>query len=417
MKGEFERAIAKYPDISPFVILKLSLLRRGVVLTSRALEEVQKSTYNFGSMEPFLIDFEGRTAEKSMPGPILLRDSTNVFINYGEAFTEPYIIEWFPDDGVFSIFDGDLEIDHVDFVPRPKFFGEKTSRGTPMEAVAAVRARRMTFTAYRHCHYWDTGDQCKFCAFFTSGHRQAKSASMQRDAQLREMNTDDIYETVRAALRENGRFSMIGLTGGTDYGGKELFDDEVDRYIRCLQAIGRNFNGRFTSQLMAPAYTKKQLRRIYDETGLTSYSPNIEIWDEEISKWLCPGKHRWPGHSEWIRRTVDAVEIFGKGNVSTQVVAGAEMAQPYGFQTVSEALKSNFEACEFYAKNGVVFLSMIWHPHRACRLGKREMAPLDYYIELVKGLHAIRKSYGLRAGDEDYKHCGNHPDSDLERLD
>ena len=191
----------------------------------------------------------------------------------------------------------------------------------------------------------------------------------------------------------------------------------VERYIRVLQAVGRNFSGRFSSQLMAPAYPKKVLEHIYKETGLTSYCPNIEVWDKRLFQTLCPGKEQWIGHDEWIRRTVDAVEVFGKGKVCTQVVAGAELARPAGFETVDEALKSNLEGCEFFAKNGVICLSTIWRPHRASRLGYQPMPPLDYYIRLAKGFHEIRRSYGLLSTNDDYKHCGNHPDSDLERLD
>ena len=45
------------------------------------------------------------------------------------------------------------------------------------------------------------------------------------------------------------------------------------------------------------------------------------------------------------------------------------------------------------------------------------MQPLEYYVRLTLGLHDIRRSYGLSSEDDDYKHCGDHPDSDLERTD
>ena len=94
-----------------------------------------------------------------------------------------------------------------------------------------------------------------------------------------------------------------------------------------------------------------------------------------------------------------------------------ELAARNGFATVDQALKSNFEACEFFARHGVSYLSVLWHPHKASRLGFRPLPPLDYYIRLAKGLHEIRRDYGLTSTNDDYKHCGNHPDSDLERLD
>jgi len=412
--SELEHLTAKYPDVSPFVILKLSMICHGVALTPRALDKVQSATYNFGFLEPFGIDYEGRTKDKAMPGPILLRDASNVYINYGDAgYADPYRVDWDEEDGIFLLMDGGELIDSVDFVPRPGFFGKKTNRGVPMEAVADVRAQKLILTAYQRCRLWETGHQCRFCAFFTS-ENAAKGVAGVASA---EMDTADIYETVREALKERGRFSEIYLSGGLDESGKELFDNELDRYIRILQAVGRNFRGRFSSQLMAPAYSKRQVKRLYDETGLTSYCPNIEVWDEEKSNWLCPGKSRLLGHKEWVKRTLDAVEIFGKGYVYTQVVAGAELAAPYGFKTIEEALESNFQACEFYAKNGVIFLSTIWRPHHASRLGRQQMPPLEYYIRLARGLYQIRREYGLSADNDDYKHCGNHPDSDLERMD
>ena len=400
-----ENTCAANPDLSPFVILKLSMLCDGVLLSERALDHLQAPLYNFGKEDSFGIQFQGRPADKAMPGAILLRDASNVYINYGEAFDAPYLVDWDPGREEFLLKDGEDVLDTVDFVPRPAFFGKSTSRGTPMESLVDIRAQKLILTAYERCRFWEGGHQCGFCAFFTGGGSHG------------EADCEDIYETVREAVREPGRFSEIFLSGGSDFGGEHPFDDEVDRYIRILQAVGRNFSGRFSSQLMAPAYTKAQLRRLYEETGLTAYCPNIEIWDESLFPLLCPGKEKYVGRNEWIRRTVDAVEIFGKGKVCTQVVAGAELSSPHGFKTVEEALESNFKACEFFARNGVIFLSTIWRPHRYSRLGYQKMPPLDYYIRLSRGLHDIRRAYGLFCTNDDYKHCGNHPDSDLERLD
>jgi hypothetical protein len=41
---------------------------------------------------------------------------------------------------------------------------------------------------------------------------------------------------------------------------------------------------------------------------------------------------------------------------------------------------------------------------------------LDYYIRLARGLHDLRVRYRLRADFDDYRRCGNHPDTDLSRL-
>jgi hypothetical protein len=35
---------------------------------------------------------------------------------------------------------------------------------------------------------------------------------------------------------------------------------------------------------------------------------------------------------------------------------------------------------------------------------------------LARGLHDLRIRYRLRADFDDYRRCGNHPDTDLSRL-
>ena len=135
-RAEWEKACREYPDLSPFVLLKMSMVWHGAVLTEAALDRLQEPDYCFGKLEPFGISFGGRPADKVMPGGILLRDATFVYINYGENYRDPYQIDWDAGRGEFLLKEGEDVIDTVDFVPRPQFFGKTTSRGTPMEAVA-----------------------------------------------------------------------------------------------------------------------------------------------------------------------------------------------------------------------------------------------------------------------------------------
>jgi hypothetical protein len=65
----------------------------------------------------------------------------------------------------------------------------------------------------------------------------------------------------------------------------------------------------------------------------------------------------------------------------------------------------------------VVFLSLVWRPWKSSKFAGQKQPPLEYYVRLVKGLHEIRKAHGLTSDNDDYKHCGNHGDSDLERID
>ena len=390
----FKDIALRYPDFPRFIILKLDLYRRGIVCTDNILERMRKN----------------------VPLPLVLRDGSSVLSVLGgvgvagEYLLEPYKIDLL--DGKVGIFDGEEFLDEADFSPDPQFYGKKTSRGTPMESIAQARPQRLDVWVYRFCHFWEGGNQCRFCAvnaMFKSGVESTGRVSL---------DPKDISETIKEALKEPGRFSQVTVTGGADPGEDQKFNSETQRYIEVLQVIGENFSGsRFPSQLLSCGLSKKQLKRIHSETGLLSYCPDIEVWDKERFAWICPGKEKFIGWDGYVRSMLDAVEIFGSGRVYTNIVAGCEMAEPHGFKTEDEALKSNLEGCEYLAKRGVSMMSLVWRPARASLFHRQKQPSLDYYVRLVKGLCDIRVAYGLEIHSDDYKHCGNHADSDLCRID
>ena len=79
----------------------------------------------------------------------------------------------------------------------------------------------------------------------------------------------------------------------------------------------------------------------YKDYGITIYHPNYEVWDKRLFELICPGKERYVGREEWHRRIFDAAEVFGARYVIPNFVAGVEMAKPFGFATVDEAIASH----------------------------------------------------------------------------
>ncbi|MBI5376591.1 MAG: radical SAM protein [Candidatus Schekmanbacteria bacterium] len=385
----YQEAVQKYPNFPRFIILKLDLYRRGTIYS----DAVEKEYGEF-------------------PGPMILRDGTSVVTAPAKKTNkkDPYTVDFH--NGSLGIFYHGEYVEEITFSPKPAFYGKKTSLGTPMEKIGMFRPQRLDIWPYRFCHYWKGGYQCKFCSINVIAKNRLKME------QGMELHPKDISETVAEALKEPGRFSIITLTGGADYEGAEPFDSELNRYIKVLQAIGENFSSkRFPSQLVCCAMTKKQLKRLYDETGILSYCPDIEVWDREKFAWICPGKDKYVGWDNWVKSMIDAVELFGPGNVCTNIVAGCEMAEPHGFKTEDEALNSTLDGAEFLAKNGVAMLALVWSPSRGSAFYGQKQPSLEYYLRLAQGLHDIRAAYGVRVNTDDYKHCGNHGDSDLARLD
>jgi hypothetical protein len=207
------------------------------------------------------------------------------------------------------------------------------------------------------------------------------------------------------------------LTSGSVLKGENIFDREVDFYIETLQAIGENFKTKkFPSQLIASAFDEKQLARLYEQTGLMSYTSDLEVLGEEKFNWICPGKAQSVGYKEWRQRLIRAVDIFGRGNVGTGLVGGVELAKPYGFTSEADALASTLEEAEFLAENGVTTVYIVWVPRPGSDFRDQKNPSLEYFVQLAQGLHNLRVKYKLPADFDDYRRCGNHPDTDLSRL-
>ncbi len=402
---ELNKYIAKYPDVSPVLLFKISLTKYGAVFSDRCLARLQERDYRFTKAEPFGIKLDIRNRDFYTPGPIVFRDGSSVLCNFGEPYESPYLLDYDPENDCFvALEDGEL-VDVIDFVARPSFFDKTTSRGVPMDHIAGTcSGQRLLINAFQRCRFWEEGTQCHYCALFSAG------------TVLPEVDLGDVRETVAEAIREPGRFSEISVSGGSDFGGDPPFSNEIERYIRVLGAIGESIGKDYIDlQLMAPAYKKSDLRRIVANTPLTSYKPNVEIWDADTFRALCPGKEKWVGHDEWVRRICDAVEVFGKGQVYTQMVCGAELASNYGLKSAAEAIDSALEGCEFFAKNGVACYEEIWRPHRGEKLGWQQMQDLDYFIKIAVGFHDIHKAYGLTDVDKNFMRGSDNPDSDMER--
>ena len=402
-----QEVVQKYPEISPFVILKTDIQRRTVTYTPRALAAgdpaVHQSVYQsiFG---------RSNTSNGFFPTSLLLRDGTSVLTSPLPNQPDPYTVDVV--DGRLVLTDHGQVIDEVEYWPKPDFETKTTSRGTPMWQVAAARPQRLDIDPNGYCQFCNHGRGCLYCNVgpaYMKEHRE-----LNRQARL---NPQDVYETVHEALKEPGRYTYIKMTAGSILTGKELFDDELEMYIEILKAVGANFKTkRFPSQAITSAFNERQLERLYHETGLMNYTSDMEVLNPELYKWICPGKDFAVGYANWKARVFRAVDIFGKGHVNSGIVAGVELAQPKGFATEKEALKRVLEEAEDFALHGVGVVSCVWVTNPGSPFEQQQTPSLEYFVRLAQGLDGLRRQYGLSVDMDDYRRCGNHPDSDLSRL-
>jgi hypothetical protein len=399
--------IAKYPEVSPFVILKTDVQRRGVHYTARALDAVDPQLH----LTQVRTIFGGDPNGEARPTPVSfsLRDGTYVLTSPNPLIPNPYIVDY--RDGRTVLVDNDEIVDEVEYWYRPHFLDKTTSRGTPMWQVVAVsRPNRLDFNPYGACHFWDDGKGCRYCNVGAVWKRHGHDRPARVDS-------EDAFETLREALKQPGRFVNFQITGGSIPGDDNRFTEEVEGYLDLLKALGRNFTTRrFPSHLLSSAFTEDHLVRFREETGLLTWTSDIEVLDAEKFAWICPGKEARVGWREWIRRLERGVEIFGRGYVNTGFVAGVELCKPRGFATEDEALSRTLETAEWLAQKGIVAVGQVFRPAPGSAFAKQSAPSLEYFVRLAKGLDAARRRQGLHIDLDDYRRCGNHGDTDLARL-
>lgn len=401
----FREIIKKYPDISPFIITQLDVQRRGVTFTSAALDRVDP---NIHQTRPL--------GERLAPDSLLLRDGTSIVTNFTFATSDgtisgrdPYLVDVV--DGKTVLTDNGDIIDEIIYWEKPEYYDKVTSFGNKMGTVIRARPQRFHLDVNHYCHFWDVGGEgCKYCGIGAEGHKY-KGASNEH------ANYDEIREVMQELVKEKGRFTGFILTGGSVLSGKELCDDELEQYIQTMHAIGSVFSAKkFPSQINSTALNVRQLERLYNETGLTSYTTDLEVFDEEVHKWVCPGKARLIPFKEWKKRLYDAVPIFGKGQVNTGIVSGVELAEPNGFKSEAEAIARNLETAEELTSHGVGLKHDVWNVVPNSIFKNQSTPSLDYYVQITKGFYELNLKYGINTEMDDYRKCSMHANINHDRI-
>lgn len=410
----FEEVAAEYPDFPRIVLRKIDTALRGVKLTEKALERAKEE----GALYDASGDF-GLNSPRPVLGGALFRDGTvvlgleDLYLQFPEKYIRrgrPYTLDA-PDgkSGRLWLMDGGEPVEEIFFVPIPAYFGKKTKRGTPMLKVVTPRFPSSLFVRiYNYCHFWEEKSPCRYCSFVKLD-----------DGAYTPEGLQDLLETVDEAAKEEGRWMTLFLSGGSDPRGNSPYEKTADEYVKALKTLQKSFGtDRVYARVVANAFPRDQLLRLRD-AGAVTYEPHIEVWDERLFKWICPGKDKYFGRQYWIDSALQAVEIFGRGNVCTQFVGGVELSPPEGFKTMDEGLASTLEGVEFFAKHGVassffilwVVGGSILYTH------KQQPAPLEYHVRLARGVREIQSRYKLSMDFNNYRCSSGRPDVDLARLD
>lgn len=266
-------------------------------------------------------------------------------------------------------------IDEIVFDKKPKFYNMKTSDGKDMSRIAQAASSRVDITYSNECSLKDKGLDCKFCNI---------NATKDRFGQLDKIEwktPTQIAEAITAAYKYDN-FHGFNLTGGFIPERRE-----VEYYIDVIEAV-QDVSGLTPEEIrgMACVGAPQDLSVIdkYKEAGYTNIATNMEVWDEDVFRYICPGKIQFGGdHNHWVRALKHEVEVFGKGNVRSLFVGGLETKERV------------IEGIEELSSYGVIAQPCIWKPCIGSALEGHRSPETQWHQDLLDKTFSILKKNGF----------------------
>lgn len=400
---EVESIAVRYPNVPLEAILKNDLLRLGFAFSDAALKACEGSCIK--SYRLFTYD-KVKYADLAKGEPFKVPEIIKVFGGQYKLRKTAVQVRLNPDspykidviDGQVVLCESGSNIANVFLPPAPKYYSRAFPDGTRFSEVVAWVNTTAFATVYTVCQYWGEKEECKFCDI-NKNVRQAKDYHklFLPKAYKPVDQVVEVMEEIFLKEQEQGfdeRPLSFMVTGGcilNPVNGK----NEDEFFLEYVERIRDKIGNRWVGRVQTAPKDKKTYKR-YRDVGLTGHCAQIEVWDKELFGIICPGKEHKVGWDAWIRGVLDAVDVFGEGNVTPGFVAGVEMCQPYGFKDVDSAIKSTAGGFDFLMAHGVTPRYNAWNISPWSALAGNKPPPLEYYVRLDEAWCKALVKHNLR---------------------
>ncbi len=389
----------EFADLPFEAVVKQDVLRQGLSFNAAALTDA-----DFKKKDYFIFTFD-RAPLSDMPDHKRVPEEIRIYTDSeisGLAPLAPTVISvrLNPDSpyrvdcdaaGNLVLLNGTTVLSRVLFPPIPSYYKEKYSFDKPIGEVApAIEWGYLIYlTVFRNCQYFGKDEECQFCDINHNWRQQKREGRPYTGVK----DPAHIVEALERIAATDSVARAFTITGGS-VTGKLQGKDEVEFYLQYVRAMSDKLKERFISKMVIQAWELDDCKKAVD-AGVKIYHPNYEVWDAELFKKICPGKERFIGRDNWIRRVVESAAVFGAEHVIPNFVGGAEMADGVGFTSEDEAVASTSEGLDFFMSKGIVPRFTTWCPEPFTPLGESAPPPLTYYLKLLRNYRAIHRKYAL----------------------
>ncbi len=294
-------------------------------------------------------------------------------VHTAPAFESPYVIERPDAEGRSRITREGLNLGEVSFPLRPRFYERSTADGIPYSKIAVLHGRDvLATTVLQTCiRYQSRTKTCQFCSI---GQSLAAGRTIERKTPAQ------LAEVARAAVELDGVKHMVMTTGtppGKDRGAAILCESAA--------AVKAAVDLPIQAQCEPPD-DDIWFQRMKD-AGVDALGMHLEAVTPEVRHRIMPGKASVP-LERYFSAFEAAVPVFGKGQVSTYILAG-----------LGDTKEAVLDMAERLVAIGVYPFVVPFVPISGTPLESHPTPSPAFMDEILKPLSMMVMRGGLRATD------------------
>lgn len=276
-------------------------------------------------------------------------------------------------DGQTILEQAGIAVATVELPPQPQFYGLKTADGIPYSKIALLHSHDVLATTVQQTcmRYRDRDTACQFCAI---------EESLKGDRTIARKTPAQLAEVAEAAVRLDGVKHMVMTTGTPNR------SDRGAAYLaECAAAIKAAVDIPIQAQCEPPDDFGwfERLRA----AGVDTLGMHLEAVEPEVRSQIMPGKAEVPV-DYYFEAFAAAVAIFGRGQVSTYLLAG-----------LGDSLETLVDTCDRLIQIGVYPFVVPFVPISGTPLAQHPAPSSEFMYQLYQRVGALLREGELSSQD------------------
>ncbi|KAF1069553.1 MAG: Bacteriochlorophyllide c C-7(1)-hydroxylase [Variovorax sp.] len=294
-------------------------------------------------------------------------------VHTASAWHSPFTAEAPDAQGVSRVMRGSIPIANIAFPRQPRFYAMQTFDGAPYSHIATLHGSDvLATTVLQTCiRYESRRKSCKFCAI---------GQSLAAGRTIAHKTPQQLAEVARAAVLLDGVKHMVLTTGtpnATDRGAAVLCESA----FAIKAAVDIPIQGQ-----CEPPDDDRWFQRM-KAAGIDTLGMHLEVVTPEVRERIMPGKASVPV-SRYMSAFEAAVAVFGRGQVSTYILAG-----------LGDSREAILSICDELLARGVYPFVVPFVPISGTPLEDHPAPTPEFMNSLLEPLGRRVAAAGLRSAD------------------